>query len=145
MSTGLLIVLIIVALAIVAALVLMPRMRAKAQETKREREIEHRREAAADNHRSVAQERTTEAERLEAEARARKAEADMHGEHAELHSRGMADDKLVRDDEPELAEHVQRSRLDRDADGRLDADDVKPHAGERRADVPPRTDDPTVR
>jgi uncharacterized membrane protein YhiD involved in acid resistance len=112
MSTGLIVAIVIAALLVIAVMVLLPRMRANAAHKRRERELAQRREAAVETHRSIEQERLTEAERLEREAQAQKAEAQMHAQHAELHERGMADDRLVRSDESELGDHVHGGPAD---------------------------------
>ena len=54
MSTGLIIAIIVVAIIVVALLVMLPRMKRKAELQKRERELGHRREAVATEHRETA-------------------------------------------------------------------------------------------
>ena len=113
MSTGLIIAIIVVVLLLIGLLVLMPRMRAKANERKAQKELESRRERVATEHRETASTRTTEADRAEQEAeiaqqkaRAQRAEAESHEQQAQLHERGLADDKLVEDHERERFEPV---------------------------------------
>ena len=106
MSTGLIVAIVIVAIIIIALLVMLPRMRRKAELQKRERELGRRRESASMEHREVADERQLEAE--EAERRARmaqkeaerqRAEAELHQERAQMHERGEADHELIDEQE----------------------------------------------
>jgi FtsZ-interacting cell division protein ZipA len=106
MSTGLIIAIVVVVLLLIALLVMLPRMRAKSEERKAQKELESRRGRVATEHRETASERATEAERAEQEAeiaqqkaRAERAEADRHEAEAKMHDRGLADDKLVEDHE----------------------------------------------
>ena len=106
MSTGLIILIVVVALLLIGLLVMLPRMRAKSQERKAQRELESRRERVATEHRETASVRATEADRAEQEAeiaqqkaRAERAEAERHEAEAKMHERGLADDKLVDDHE----------------------------------------------
>ena len=106
MSTGLIILIVVVALLLIGLLVMLPRMRAKSEERKAQRELEGRRERVATEHRETASARATEADRAEQEAeiaqqkaRAERAEAERHEAEANLHERGLADDKLVEDHE----------------------------------------------
>jgi FtsZ-interacting cell division protein ZipA len=106
MSTGLIILIVVVALLLIGLLVMLPRMRAKAEERKAQRELESRRDRVATEHRETASARATEADRAEQEAeiaqqkaRAERAEAARHEAEAKMHDRGLADDKLVDDHE----------------------------------------------
>jgi FtsZ-interacting cell division protein ZipA len=106
MSTGLIILIVVVALLLIGLLVMLPRMRAKSQERKAQRELESRRDRVATEHRETASARATEADRAEQEAeiaqqkaRAERAEAERHEAEAKMHERGLADDKLVEDHE----------------------------------------------
>jgi FtsZ-interacting cell division protein ZipA len=106
MSTGLIILIVVVALLLIGLLVMLPRMRAKANERKAQRELESRRDRVATEHRETASARATEADRAEQEAeiaqqkaRAERAEAERHEAEAKMHERGLADDKLVDDHE----------------------------------------------
>ncbi len=106
MSTEVIILIVVVALLLIGLLVMLPRMRAKSEERKAQRELEGRRERIATEHRETASARATEADRAEQEAeiaqqkaRAERAEAERHEAEANLHERGLADDKLVEDHE----------------------------------------------
>ena len=106
MSTGLIIAIVVVVLLLIGLLVLMPRMRAKSEERKAQKELESRRERVATEHRETASTRAGEADRAEQEAeiaqqkaRAQRAEAERHESEAKLHERGLADDQLVEDHE----------------------------------------------
>jgi FtsZ-interacting cell division protein ZipA len=101
-STGLIFAIVVVAIILIALLVLVPRLRAKASEKRRERELVGRRKEAAGEHRQVAQarsERAAEAEQhariAEQEARREKAEAQLQQERASAYERGLADHELV--------------------------------------------------
>ena len=129
MSTGLIIAIVVVVLLLIGLLVLMPRMRAKADERKAQKELESRRERVATEHRETASTRASEAERAEQEAeiaqqkaRAQRAEAERHESEATLHERGLADDRLVEDHERDRFSGVTgENGTDRtDADGRTD-------------------------
>ena len=105
MAVGL-IVAIVVVLLVVGVLVMLPRMRAKAEQQKAERELQSRRAAVADRHRGEATRREREAEMAEQKARIAqqeaekgRAEAQLEHERAKLHDRGMADDELIADHE----------------------------------------------
>jgi len=106
MSTGFIIAIVVAAIIIVALLVMLPRMRATARRKETERELHSRREAGADEHRSAAAERENRAEMAEQKARMagqtaerERAEANIQGERASMHERGMADDELIDDHE----------------------------------------------
>ena len=106
MSTGVIIAIVVVVLLLIGLLVLMPRMRAKANERKAQKELESRRERVATEHRETASTRASEADRAEQEAeiarqkaQAQRAEAERHESEAKLHERGLADDQLVEDHE----------------------------------------------
>ena len=113
MSTGLIVAIIIVALIVIGLLVLMPRLRAKAAEKKAQRELESRRERVATEHREAASTRTTAADRAEQEAaiaqqnaQRERAEAERLEQEAQMHERGLADDKLIEDDERDRFQNV---------------------------------------
>jgi FtsZ-interacting cell division protein ZipA len=106
MSTGLIVTIVIVALILVGLLVLLPRMRAKAQERKAAKELESRRGRVATEHREEADTRSTRAEEAErqaaiaqAAAQSERAEAERHEQEAHLHERGLADERLIDDQE----------------------------------------------
>ncbi len=107
MTTGTIIAIVVVALIVIALLAYMlPRMRAKAEVQKRERELQSRREHVAGEHRAeadVRERQATEAEQrarlAQREAEAERAQAEVHAERADLHERGMADDELIDDSE----------------------------------------------
>ena len=108
MSTGLIIAIVVVAIIIIALLVMLPRMRRKAELQKRERELSHRREAVATEHRETADVRQREAEQAERkaamaqkEAERQRAEAELHQERATMHERGDADHELIEEHERE--------------------------------------------
>lgn len=106
MSIALIIGIAIVALVLVALLMLLPRMRAKAEERKTTKELESRRERAATEHREEAGARSTRAELSERNAaiaqqnaKSERAEAERLEQEAQLHERGLADDMLIDHDE----------------------------------------------
>jgi len=107
MSTGAIIAIVVVALIVLALLAFMlPRMRAKAQVQKRERELQTRRERAAEEQRAEATARERQASEAEQRARiaakeadAERAQAELHNERAGLHERGMADHELIDESE----------------------------------------------
>lgn len=94
MDTGTVILIAIAALAIIALLALIPRISGK---RRLHRQVERRREEKVEQHRSVAETKMSEADRLEAAARAERAEAEAHAQHASVHERGLADDELHRE------------------------------------------------
>lgn len=113
MSTGLIVAIVIVAIIIIALLVLLPRMRSKARTKQAERELHHRRERVADEHRTEAHQREREADMAERRARMaqqeaerERAEANLRKERAEMHERGMADDELIEPNERDRFEGV---------------------------------------
>ena len=123
MSTGLIIANAIVVLIHIALLVLLPRMRAKAQERKAANELESRRERVATEHREEASTRASAAERAEQEAaiaqknaEVERAQAERHEAEAQLHDRGMADDKLIDDHERDRFDGVASTDRVRDDD-----------------------------
>ena len=127
MDTGTIIVIAVIAI-IAIALVAFMSTRSKSRQIKRE--VERRREEKVDQHRSEAETRAREAQRLEAEAQARRAEADAHAHHAEVHEQGLADDDLHRevradldgDGEPDTAsERSQRFTREPAADHDVEA------------------------
>jgi hypothetical protein len=126
MTTGAIIAIVVVALVVIALLAFMlPRMRAKAQVQKRERELQNRRERAAEEQRSEATARERQASEAEQRARiaakeadAERAQAELHQERAGLHERGMADHELIDDSERDrFAGTSAMSGHDRDGDG----------------------------
>ena len=138
MSTGLIIAIIVVVLLLIGLLVLMPRMRAKAEERKAQKELESRRERVATEHRETASTRSTEADRAEQEAeiaqqkaRAQRAEAESHEQQAQLHERGLADDKLVEDHERDRFEPVTGGST-RDDEARAEGDETTADNGSIR-------------
>ena len=68
MSTGLIIAIVVVALILRAVLFFIPRMKRQAELKKRERELGHRREAVATEHREVADTRQREADQFSVKA-----------------------------------------------------------------------------
>jgi FtsZ-interacting cell division protein ZipA len=107
MSTGLIIAIVVIALILLALFVfVLPRARRTAKVKARERELEQRREHRAEEHRTEAAERRSEAEMAEqrarmaeTEAQRERAEAEMREQRAQMHERGMADDELIEDHE----------------------------------------------
>jgi hypothetical protein len=98
----------VVAIIVIALLVMLPRMKRKAELQKRERELSHRREAVATEHRETADVRQREAEQAERkaamaqkEAERQRAEAELHQERATMHERGDADHELIDEHERE--------------------------------------------
>ncbi|QEC50473.1 hypothetical protein FSW04_24770 [Baekduia soli] len=91
MFTGLIIVIVVVALALLATIAfLVPRSRA----LERERAVARRRREVAEAHREVADDRVRRAEQAERIARSERAEAELHRSRAELHEDGLADEDL---------------------------------------------------
>jgi ABC-type multidrug transport system fused ATPase/permease subunit len=141
MSTGLIIAIVVVVLILIALLVMLPRMRAQAQEKKAQKELQSRRERVATENREAASTRATDAEKAEQqaviaqqEAKAQRAEAEKLEAEAQMHDRGLADDKLVEDHERDRFSGVTgNGRDERVADRGDDRDaaagDVRP--GER--------------
>jgi hypothetical protein len=130
MDTGAIIAIVVVALIVLALLAFMlPRMRAKAQVQKRERELQNRREQRVEEERSEATARERHAAEAEQrakiaqrEAEAERAKANLHQERAGLHERGMADHELIDDSERDRfagtsAMSNGTDRHDRDGDG----------------------------
>ena len=126
MSTGLIVLIVVVALVVIGLLVLLPRMRAASERKKAERELVQRRETVAGEHREAAREREQRAEMAEQKARLaqqqaekERAEAGVMEERAQMHERGMADDELVEDHERERFSPVMENggTADRDGDG----------------------------
>ena len=148
MSTGVIIAIVVVVLILLALLFLLPRMRAKSNERKAQRELESRRERVATEHRETASERAGEAERAEQEAeiaqqkaRAQRAEAEKHEAEAKMHERGLADDKLVDENERDRFAGVSGTTGTTDADRTHDsahaADRDEPAARRATADDEP--------
>lgn len=140
MSTGLIVLIVVVALIVIGLLVLLPRMRAASERKKAERELVQRRETVAGEHREAAREREQRAEMAEQKARLaqqqaekERAEAGMMEERAQMHERGMADDQLVEDHERERFSPVMENggTADRDGDGHT-MDDRAREAGTMR-------------
>lgn len=136
MSTGVIIAIVVVVLLLIGLMVLMPRMRAKANERKAQKELESRRERVATEHRETASARTGEADRAEQEAeiaqqkaRAQRAEAERHESEAKLHERGLADEQLVEDHERDRFSGVAGGNgTDRSEADQRTADDERPAA-----------------
>jgi multidrug efflux pump subunit AcrA (membrane-fusion protein) len=127
MTTGAIIAIVVVALIVIALLAFMlPRMRAKAQVQKRERELQTRRDRAVEGERAEATTRERQASEAQQRARiaqkeaeAERAQASLHEERAGLHERGMADHELIDDSERErfAGTSAMNGRHDRDGDG----------------------------
>src|SRR3954466_8030881 len=127
MTTGAIIAIVVVALIVIALLAFMlPRMRAKAQVQKRERELQNRRERAAEEQRAEANTRERQASQAEQRARiaakeadAERAQAELHQERAGLPERGMANHELIDDNERDrfAGTSAMNGRNDRDGDG----------------------------
>ena len=102
MSTGLIVIIAVVVIALIVLAVLIPRMRARAELKRREKDLEYRRDQVASAHRESAAESEQRAEAAsqrariaEQEARREQAEAELAKERAALHERGLADDELI--------------------------------------------------
>lgn len=102
MDTGVIIAIVVVVL---IAIALFAFMRSRGQQ-RAQRELENRRERAADRHRTEAAERNRQAElaeqkaqMAEAEAKRERAEAEVREQRAQMHEQGMADHELVEDHE----------------------------------------------
>jgi hypothetical protein len=94
MSTGAIIAIVVGALILIVLLALLvPRMRGRAEERRRE----GRRQELAGEHRAAAERQAAQAELAEREAQRQRAEAELHEARAELHDRGLADEELDRD------------------------------------------------
>ncbi len=138
MTTGAIIAIVVVALIVIALLAFMlPRMRAKAEVQKRERELQTRRDRAAEEQRSEATARERQASEAEQRARiaakeaeAERAQAELHQERAGLHERGMADHELIDESERERFADVT-NRHDRDGDGVDDRREAVTGRGDR--------------
>jgi hypothetical protein len=124
---------------------MLPRMRRKAELRKRERELDNRRQAAAEEQRAEATARERQAAEAEQRARiaareaeAERAQAELHQERAGLHERGMADHELIDESERDRFAGTSAMSPDRDRDGvddrreRGTLDDDRP-VGERPA------------
>jgi uncharacterized membrane-anchored protein YhcB (DUF1043 family) len=142
MSTGVIIAIVVVVLLLIGLLVLMPRMRAKAEERKTQKELDSRRDRVATEHRETASMRAGEADRAEQEAeiaqqkaRAQRAESERHESEAKLHERGLADDQLVEDHERDRFSGVTGANgaAASDSDQRTDADPARTEGDERPA------------
>jgi len=91
MSTGTIVAIVIIAVILIAILAFaMPRMRARSQE----RKLNKARGRAAEGHRGVADERMERARLAERQAQRERAEAELHQSRADMHERGLADDRL---------------------------------------------------
>jgi uncharacterized protein HemY len=96
MSTGTIVAIVIVALIVLAIFAfVLPRLRARGHE----RKLNKARGQAAEGHREVAEERMERARLAERQAQRERAEAELHQSRADMHERGLADDRL--DDAPE--------------------------------------------
>jgi flagellar biosynthesis/type III secretory pathway M-ring protein FliF/YscJ len=103
MSTGTIVAIVIIAVIVLAILAfVMPRMRAR----RSERQLNKARGRAAEGHREVAEERMERARLAEREAQRERAEAELHASHADMHERGLADDRL--DEAPEPGGRFER-------------------------------------
>src|SRR5262249_54828749 len=149
-TTGAIIAIVVIALIVIALLAfVVPRMRAKSEMRKRERELHMRRERAVEEQRAEASARETRASEAEQRARvaapeaeAERAGARRHEERAGMHERGMADHELIDESErdrfsgvadrdgerPEATDHERPARFTRDDETAAD---------------PPRRDEPT--
>jgi FtsZ-interacting cell division protein ZipA len=106
MSTGTIVAIVVIAVVVIAILAFaMPRMRARSQE----RKLNKARGRAAEGHREVADERMERARLAERQAQRERAEAELHQSRADMHERGLADDRL--EDAPEPG------RFERDREG----------------------------
>jgi flagellar biosynthesis/type III secretory pathway M-ring protein FliF/YscJ len=91
MSTGAIVAIVaVVVLLMITFAVLLPRMRARAEE----RRIASRREEVAGAHREEASTYAARADYAERQAQRERAEADVHESRARLHEQGLADDEL---------------------------------------------------
>jgi flagellar biosynthesis/type III secretory pathway M-ring protein FliF/YscJ len=91
MSSGAIVAIVaVVVLLMIAFAVLLPRMRARAEE----RRIASRREEVAGAHREEASTYAARADYAEREAQRERAEADLHEARARLHEQGLADAEL---------------------------------------------------
>jgi ABC-type siderophore export system fused ATPase/permease subunit len=96
MSTATIVAIVVVAVIAIAILAfVMPRMRARGQE----RKLNKARGRAAEGHRELADERMERARLAERQAQRERAEAELHQSRADMHERGLADDRL--EDAPE--------------------------------------------
>ena len=109
MSTAAIIVIVVVVVLILIVLVaLMPRMRERRRISQRESELDDRRDHVVETNRAEAElrgRRADDAERrariAEQEAQRERAEANIRKEQAEIHERGMADERLIDPEERE--------------------------------------------
>ena len=99
MSTGLIVAIVIVVLVVIAVVVALPRLRA----AKQERELQSRRDQAAELHRGEAEASRSKAERAEMQAQRARSEADALDTRADAHEQGLADDELDRPGEGEAS------------------------------------------
>ncbi len=137
MSTGVIIAIVVIVLLLIGLLVLLPRMRAKADQRKAQKELEGRRDRVATENREAASTRATEAERAEQEAvvaqqkaKAERAEAERLESEAQLHERGLADDQLVEDHERDRFQGVADPGRDNGAVAdRTDTADARTDSG----------------
>lgn len=90
MSTGLIVAIVIVVVVVIAVAVALPRLRT----AKRERELQGRRDEAAELHRGEAEDRRAHAERAEIKAQEARSEAEGLEARAQAHEKGLADDEL---------------------------------------------------
>jgi flagellar biosynthesis/type III secretory pathway M-ring protein FliF/YscJ len=109
MSTGTIVAIVIIAVVVLAILAFaMPRMRARSQE----RKLNQARGRAAEGHRELADERMEHARLAEAQAQRERAEAELHQSRADMHERGLADDRL--DDAPEPGRFEREQETERE-------------------------------
>jgi hypothetical protein len=96
MSTATIVAIVVIAVIAIAILAfVMPRMRARGQE----RKLNKARGRAAEGHRELADERMERARLAERQAQRERAEAELHQSRADMHERGLADERL--EDAPE--------------------------------------------
>jgi hypothetical protein len=97
MSTGTIVAIVVIAVIVIAMLAfVMPRMRGRRQE----RKLNKARGRAAEGHRELADERMERARLAERQAQRERAEAELHQSRADMHERGLADDRLEEAPEP---------------------------------------------
>jgi hypothetical protein len=109
MSTEAIVAIVVGALILLAILAFaIPRIRARAEE----RRLGRARGRAAEGHRELADERMERARLAERQAQRERAEAELHQSRADMHERGMADDRL--DEAPEPGRFERDRERDRE-------------------------------
>ena len=123
MSTGLLIVIIVIAILVIAALLFS--MRGRMASRRHARQMQQRRDVAVGQHRQEAEVREERAEASErqariaaAEAERERAQANLHQEQAGLHERGLADHEFVNEDGSLRDRDEVREEIGGSGDGR---------------------------